>query len=159
MLVKEATLHYAVGCLKHQISRCLEAKILEVKVIVSPTYLTGPLAVLLPRHLSNVRAISQFSIRNSWRWGFLKRRHFTEGLESLQWNTRRLGIQISHAMMQCKVHHINGLEQNCSNSRTLSMELLQSFTKPSLYPILLNTYPSGFHHSQQWFDAKYTNID
>ena len=30
------------------------------------------------------------------------------------------------------IHHINGLVQDCSNSSALAMELLQSFTKPSI---------------------------
>ena len=32
-----------------------------------------------------------------------------------------------------KGYHINGLVQDCSNSSALALELLQSYTKPSIY--------------------------
>ena len=31
--------------------------------------------------------------------------------------------------------HINGLEQDCSISNALAMEILQSYTKPSIKPM------------------------
>ena len=33
------------------------------------------------------------------------------------------------------IHHIDGLVQDCSNSSALAMELLQSFTKPSIWAV------------------------
>ena len=84
--------------------------------------------------------------------------HRGTGDPAMKLHTKKLGIQISLAMIQCEVHHIDCLEQDRSNSSAVAMELLQSYAKPSTYPILhvLNTYSSGFYHSQQRIDHTIT---
>ena len=49
-------------------------------------------------------------------------------------NNNRSGIP--HTCFWHSSHHINGLVQDCSNSSALAMELLQSWTKPSICPYM-----------------------
>ena len=43
-------------------------------------------------------------------------------------------------------HNIDGLVQDCSNSNALALELLQSCTKPSIWPFCVNMPTKNTHH-------------
>ena len=55
-----------------------------------------------------------------------------------------VGNEISGALAWKQIPYINGLVQDCSKSSALAMELLQSYTKPSICSVPNSTCPGQF---------------